>query len=108
MDYIKRNDRFNELAAQMAKEIPDAMGAFTKLHKAATQGNALSKKVKELIALAIGITVRCDGCIASHVNDALRAGANRQEIMETIAVAILMGGGPSVVYGSEAMEALNQ
>ncbi len=108
MDYIKRNNRLNELAGQMAKEIPDVMGAFTKLHLAAIKDNALSKKVKELIALGIGITVRCDGCIASHIHDALKAGASREEIMETIGVAMLMGGGPSMVYGSEAMEALNQ
>lgn len=108
MDYIKRNDRLNELAGQMAKEIPEAMGAFTKLHMVAIKDNALSKKVKELIALGIGITVRCDGCIASHINDALKSGASREEILETIGVAILKGGGPSMVYGSEALEALNQ
>ncbi|MDD2529309.1 MAG: carboxymuconolactone decarboxylase family protein [Lentimicrobiaceae bacterium] len=108
MDYVKRNNRLNELAGQMGKEIPDVMSAFTRLHMAAIKDNALSKKVKELISLGIGITVRCDGCIAAHVNDALRAGASREEIMETIGVAILMGGGPSMVYGSEAMEALNQ
>lgn len=108
MDYIKRNNRLNELVGQMSKEIPEAMGAFTQLHKVAIKDSALSKKVKELIALGIGITVRCDGCIASHVNDALKSGATREEIMETIGVAILMGGGPSMVYGSEAMEALNQ
>lgn len=108
MDYIKRNNRLNELTEQMGREMPEVMGAFTKLHVAAIKENALSKKMKELISLGIGITVRCDGCIAAHVNDALKAGATREEIMETIGVAILMGGGPSLVYGSEAMEALNQ
>lgn len=68
----------------------------------------LSAKVKELIALGIAITVRCDGCIAFHVHDALEAGASRKEVAETIGVAVLMGGGPSVVYGSEALEALEQ
>jgi AhpD family alkylhydroperoxidase len=69
---------------------------------------ALSTKVKELIALAIAITVRCDGCIAYHVHDARKAGATRQELVETIGVAVMMGGGPSVMYGAEALEALNQ
>src|SRR5690606_5904806 len=63
---------------------------------------------KELIALGIAITVRCDGCIAFHVHDAMQAGANEAEIAETVSVAILMGGGPSVVYGIEAMQALEQ
>ena len=69
---------------------------------------ALEKKAKELIALGIGIAVRCDGCISYHINDALKAGASRREIIETISVAVMMGGGPSMVYGCEALEALDQ
>ncbi|MFN2124653.1 MAG: pyridoxal-phosphate dependent enzyme, partial [Candidatus Promineifilaceae bacterium] len=63
-------------------------------------------KVKELMALCIGITVRCDGCIMYHVNESLKAGATYDEIVETIGVAVMMGGGPSVMYGSEALAAL--
>jgi len=72
-----------------------------------TEG-ALSARTKELIALAIAITVRCDGCIAYHVHDAVHAGATRGEIVEAIGVAVLMGGGPSAIYGAEALEALEQ
>ncbi|MBE01770.1 carboxymuconolactone decarboxylase family protein [uncultured Marinobacter sp.] len=63
---------------------------------------------QELIALGIAITVRCDGCISFHVHDAMAAGASAEEIAETVSVAILMGGGPSVVYGIEALQALSQ
>jgi AhpD family alkylhydroperoxidase len=94
--------------AQYGKESPDIMAGFMKLHKAGSMDGALSAKVKELIALAIGITVRCDGCIAYHVHDALKAGASHNEIVDAIGVAILMGGGPAVVYGSQALEALEQ
>lgn len=52
--------------------------------------------------------MRCDGCIAFHVHDAVKAGASRKEIVETIGVAVLMGGGPSVMYGCEALAALDQ
>ena len=58
--------------------------------------------------MAIGIVVRCDGCIAFHVQDAINSGATHDEIVDTIGVAILMGGGPAVVYGSQALEALKQ
>lgn len=68
----------------------------------------LSAKVKELISLSIAVTCRCDGCIAFHVHDALKGGATREEIVESIGIAILMGGGPSVMYGCEALEALGQ
>jgi AhpD family alkylhydroperoxidase len=91
-----------------AKESPDTMAGFMQLHKAGSTDGALSAKEKELIALAIGIVVRCDGCIAFHVHDAIKAGATHDEIVDAIGVAILMGGAPAVVYGSQALEALKQ
>lgn len=102
---------YKQVQANMARygqENPDIMAGFMKLHKAGSTDGALSAKVKELIALAIGITVRCDGCIAFHVHDALKAGATHDEVVDAIGVAILMGGGPSVVYGSMALEAMEQ
>jgi AhpD family alkylhydroperoxidase len=84
------------------------MGGFAEMYRQAMTNGAVSTKHKELIALGIGIAVHCDGCIAAHVSDARRAGASRQEIVETIGVAVLMGGGPSAMYGAEALEALEQ
>ncbi|HCM04718.1 MAG TPA: carboxymuconolactone decarboxylase family protein [Oceanospirillales bacterium] len=84
------------------------MQGFGALHEAAIKPGALDSKTKELISLGIAITVRCDGCIAFHVHDALSAGASEEEIAETVSVAILMGGGPSMVYGIEAMQAMSQ
>ncbi|MCL4127376.1 UNVERIFIED_CONTAM: hypothetical protein GTU68_022583 [Idotea baltica] len=74
----------------------------------ATADGALTTKVKELIAFAIAITVRCDGCLAHHAQAVLKAGATRQEVAEMIGVAILMGGGPSSVYGAEALRAYDE
>ncbi|MDO6442035.1 MULTISPECIES: carboxymuconolactone decarboxylase family protein [unclassified Marinobacter] len=102
---------FEELNTWMGKlgaAIPDVMEGFGALHKASIADGALDSKTKELIALGIAITVRCDGCISFHVHDALTAGATREEIAETVSVAILMGGGPSMVYGIEAMQATEQ
>lgn len=93
---------------KLGKSIPASMQAFSDLHQATTQEAAISIKNKELIALGIAIAVRCDGCIAFHVHDALRANANPAEILETIGVAILMGGGPAVMYGCEALAAMEQ
>ena len=84
------------------------MKAFASLHKASIADGTLNSKTKELISLGIAITVRCEGCISYHVHDALKAGATAEEIVETIGVAILMGGGPAMVYGCEALEALEQ
>ena len=92
----------------LARELPGPITAFGQLHDRSLADGALSGKVKELMALAIGITARCNGCIAYHVHDALQAGATRAEILETIGVALMMGGGPAAVYGCEALEALQQ
>ena len=107
-EFPDRNKALRDNMAALGKEIPEVMSGFVKLHTAATKNGALDAKTKELIALAIGITVRCDGCIAFHTHDALKAGATRAEVMETIGAAVFMGGGPSVVYGTEALQALNQ
>jgi AhpD family alkylhydroperoxidase len=102
-------EQFRQRMTDLNRAIPDTMAGFRKLHSSAMLSDgALDRKTKELIAVAIGISVRCDGCIASHVRTALRAGASREEILETIGVAIFMGGGPSTVYGAEALQALNQ
>ncbi len=96
------------LLGQVGKELPGPMGGFAQLHKQAVADGVLTAKAKELIALAIAVAGRCEGCIAFHTHDALKAAASRREILEAIGVAVLMGGRPSVVYGAEALEALDQ
>ena len=107
-DYADIYSNLQGLMGRLQGDAPGVMEGFGKLHEASTADGALDTKTKELIALGIGITVRCDGCIAYHVHDALHAGASRDEIVETIGVAVMMGGGPSVVYGCEALEAMDQ
>jgi AhpD family alkylhydroperoxidase len=92
----------------MRQGIPDVMKGFSAMAQAALETKALDTRTKELIALAIGITVRCDGCVAFHAKAALDQGASRDEMLETIGMAIYMGGGPSMVYGAQALEAYDQ
>lgn len=87
---------------------PDTMKAFGALANAATTDGALDKKTKELMAIAISICIRCEGCIAYHTHNAVKAGATREEMAETISMAIEMGGGPSTVYGGKALEAFDE
>lgn len=87
---------------------PDTMKAFTALSTAATAPNALDTKTKELMALAVGIAVHCDGCVAYHTKMAHQHGATRQEVSETAELAIYMGGGPAAVYGADALRAYDQ
>jgi len=107
-NYPQRHQELQGLFGKLAKELPGPISGFARLHKDAVAQGALPGKVKELMALAIAIAVHCDDCIAYHVHDALRAGATRQEILETIGVAVMMGGGPASMSGCSAYEALGQ
>ena len=106
-DYAAIKDGFDTGYADLSKAIPDTAAAFGKLIEEATRDCNLSVKTKELIAFAIAIAVRCDGCIAHHAQAVLHAGATRQEVADMIGVAVLMGGGPSAVYGVEALKAFD-
>ena len=107
-NFIELRQQLLDLSKQLGGKIPQTMGPFAQVHKSSLSNGALPGKFKELIALGISISGRCQGCIAFHIHDALKAGASREEVQETIAVAVMMGGGPSVVYGCEALAALEQ
>ena len=87
---------------------PDVMKAFSGLAQAATAPKALDTKAKELIALGIAVAIRCDDCIGFHVEAALKHGATREEVLETLGMAVYMGAGPSVMYATHAIEAFEQ
>ncbi len=89
----------------LRKMIPDVYRGFAEMSGAALTSGALDKKVKELIALAIGVVAGCDGCIASHARGAVRAGASKEEAAEAIGVTFLMHGGPATIYGARAYDA---
>jgi AhpD family alkylhydroperoxidase len=100
-----------DLTAQLRSlrsDAPDVMKAFSAMAQAAGAPKALDGKTKELLALGIAVAVRCDDCIAFHVKAALAQGASREEIAETLGMAIYMGAGPSVMYAMHAMEAFGQ
>ncbi len=98
-------DDLAPLGRDLRKAIPDVYKGFRELHEAALAPGALDTKTKELMALAIAVSDRCDGCIASHARGAARAGATKQEAAETIGVAFLMCGGPATIYGPRAYAA---
>lgn len=87
---------------------PEVMKAFAAIAQSALAPKALDTKTKELIALGISVAVRCDDCIAFHVKAAIQQGATREEIMETLGMAIYMGAGPSAMYASHALDAYTQ
>jgi AhpD family alkylhydroperoxidase len=107
-DYIAYREKLETGLAQLGRELPGQMGGFARLHRKATADGVLSSSVKEMMAFAISIAVGCEGCIAYHVHAAVEAGATREELLETIGVAILMGGGPGSIYAVHALDAVEQ
>lgn len=93
---------------QVRMGAPEVMKGFSAMAQAATQSGALDARTKELIALAIAVAIRCDGCIAFHAKAALDHGAARDEVMETMGMALYMGAGPSLMYAAQAVEAYDQ
>ena len=107
-NYSEITKRISNDLKKLRKDIPDTMQGFSALAQAATRDGALDRKTKELIALAIGIATRCDGCIGFHTEALVRLGATRQEVEETLGMAIYMGGGPSLMYAADAISAYEQ
>jgi AhpD family alkylhydroperoxidase len=100
--------QLQKLITDLTAALPGTMRAFTELHKQSTAEGALDRKTKELIALGMALSVNCEGCVAYHVRQALESGASREEVLEAVGVAVMMGGGPAVVYACEALAALDQ
>ncbi|MFZ0324042.1 MAG: carboxymuconolactone decarboxylase family protein [Actinomycetes bacterium] len=95
-------------SVELRRAIPGVYAGFSHMHDEALAEGSLSRKTKELVALAIAVAQQCDGCIASHARGAATFGATPDEVAETLGVAILMMGGPGTVYGPRAFSAFNE
>ncbi len=107
-DWNTITTELSALFQELRHGIPDVAKGFSSLASAANAEGALPSKLKELMALAVSIAVRCEGCIGFHAKAAAKHGATRQEILETIGISVYMGGGPSFTYGAQALEAFDQ
>ena len=95
----------NDNLGPLRKSQPEAMQGFSQLSRAAMAEGVVSAKNKELIALAIGITQHCSGCIGFHVKAMHKLQCTKAELEEMLTVCVYMGGGPALMYAAEAMKA---
>lgn len=109
------SDKYTEITREIStqltkirKELPEVMAGFSALSQAATKEGVLNKKTKELIAIALAVANRCPGCIGFHSQALVKLGTTREELLETLGMAIYMGGGPSLMYAAEALEAFEE
>jgi len=107
-DWLALIGNMDGAVGDLRRTVPEVMKTFSEMARAAHGGTALDQKTKELVALGISVAVRCAPCVAYHAQGALKHGASREAIAETLAMAIYMGAGPSVMYAAEALEAVDQ
>lgn len=109
MDWKSQLDETSAALAVFREDRPATGAGFTAMHRAAmSKDGSMTLREKELVALGIGIAQRCVDCIGFHVQGAVKAGASRDDIADTISVAVMMGGGPAYMYGVRALEAFDQ
>ena len=101
-------DDLREPTRNLRKAIPDTWGGFAAMHTSAMAEGALPTRIKELMALVVGVTEHCDGCVAYHARAAAAAGATEPEVAEALGVALLMGGGPASVWAPRALAAYRE
>jgi AhpD family alkylhydroperoxidase len=97
-----------EPSKRLRENVPDVVQAYGTMQDAVMVDGALPAKVKELIALAIGASKECDGCIAAHGLGVVRQGATEAEVAEAMGVVVLMNGGPGTVWGARALAAYRE
>lgn len=108
MDWVKFIKEADKDLAIYAKALPGTMQAFGKMGEAAKSGHGIDLKTKELVALGVAISTRCDHCIGYHARNLVRLEAKREEVTDVLAMCAYMGGGPAINYGSKALQAFDQ
>jgi AhpD family alkylhydroperoxidase len=94
--------------SQFRKEVSEPMARFDAMAKSAMAEGVLSALNKELIATAIAVSARCEGCVGYHVRGLVKLGATREQVNEMLAVAVYMGGGPSLMFAAEVLHAFEE
>ncbi len=100
-----RSQLMNRLG-DIGKASPDTMKGYGLIANAGEKSQALDAKTRELIAIAVAVTTRCDGCIAIHAKEALKHGATHQEIVDALGVAVSLNAGAALVYSARALDAI--
>ena len=93
---------------ELGEITPDTVKGYMALSGAGQKKDLLGPKIRELIALAVAVTARCDGCITVHTEAAIKNGATRDEIAEALGVAVAVNAGAALVYSARVMDAFKE
>lgn len=104
-DWNAYRDALYARVGEFSKLSPDVMRGLHVVENSATKTGHLEPKIHELIALAVSVTTRCDGCIVTHTQKAVDFGATKEEIAEAMGVAISLNAGAAVTYTGRVFDA---
>jgi AhpD family alkylhydroperoxidase len=107
MDWLDYRKQLMARIGEIGKLSPDTVAGYQTLSHAGQKTGKLDAKTRELIALAVAVTTRCDGCITVHTGEALKRGASHEEIAEALGVAIALNAGAALVYSARVMDAVS-
>ena len=105
MDWNTYRQQVGAGVGGFAKLSPDTVRGYGALSTAGQKTNQLDAKTRELIAVAVAISLRCDGCITVHTDAARKAGATEAELAEALGVAVSINAGAAIVYSTRALDA---
>jgi AhpD family alkylhydroperoxidase len=107
LDWNEYQKQIGAQLTQFMKLTPDSVRGYQTLSAANAKDSKLGAKVRELISLAVAVTTHCDGCITIHTDNALKAGATREEIAEALGVAMAMNAGATLIYSLRTLDAVD-
>lgn len=109
------NDSYRQITSSISATLaclradcPDTLRGFSALAQAATREGTLDRKTKELIAMALSVGARCEPCLGYHAEALVKLGATRAEFEDMLGVCVYMGGGPSLMYATKALQAFEE
>ena len=107
LDWNAYRNQINSAVKEMATVNADIVKAYAGLSQANAKSTRIDAKTRELIALAVAMTLRCDGCINAHTDAAIKAGATKEEVVDALAVAIMVNAGAALVYSARTVDAFD-
>jgi AhpD family alkylhydroperoxidase len=105
LNWSEYRTQLQSTIGEIAKTSPDLIRGDRTISDAGNKTGKLDAKTRELIALAVAVTVRCDGCIAIHADAAIKHGATKEEVVEALGVAVMVNAGATLVYSARTLDA---
>jgi AhpD family alkylhydroperoxidase len=108
LDWNEYQKELSNTISKIMETSPDIVGGYSQISGAGAKTAKLDAKTRELIAIAVAVTTRCDGCITFHTDAAIKAGASKEEIVEALGVAVALNAGAALVFSARVMDAYAQ